>query len=420
MLDSTAKETLQALPLLKIISWRSPFMNNKLLFTATLASALLSGCATQSSNSFQAFQPEDLNSLVKSGKLVQKTNSFFVLNDSSSSMSKTYLESVDYAGTKLDVEKNLLNKFNKTIPSIPLSSGLRSFGFGPCLGWSTTHLNQPVQQYTQAGFDSAITSLTCSSGGTPIADALSISNSDLASAPGNIALIVFSDGMDETSPAATAEALKSQYGDKLCIYTVWVGNSEDESGQATLQQISDIGACGFATTGSAISNPAGMSEFVKRVFLKPGVVPAAADCSKLDDDKDGVNNCLDKCPDTPTGAIVDKDGCWAFHGVLFDFDKAEVKSKYHPLIQNAIEVMKLNPGLTVEIQGHTDSYGTDAYNQKLSERRASAVKNELAKQGVDGKRLSTVGFGESQPVESNETDEGRAYNRRVVYKRTDK
>jgi OOP family OmpA-OmpF porin len=394
-------------------------MKKKLLFTATLAGTLLSGCATQSSNSFQAFQAEDLNALVKSGKLVQKTDSFFVINDSSSSMGNTYLDSPDYRGTKLDVEKDLLNKFNKTIPSIPLSSGLRSFGFGPCVDWKNTKLNQPLQKYNASGFDSAITSLTCSSGGTPLADALSASQQDLATAPGNIALIVLSDGKDESSPVPAAEALKAQYGDKLCIYTVWVGNEVDAGGQATLQQITDVAGCGFASNASSISTAQGMSDFVKNVFLKPGT-PRVADCSTLDDDKDGVNNCSDKCPDTPKGAVVDKDGCWAFHGVLFDFDKAEVKSKYHPLIQNAVEVMKLNPGLTVEVQGHTDSYGKDAYNQKLSERRANAVKNELIKQGVDGKRLTTAGFGESQPVESNDTDEGRAYNRRVVYKRTDK
>jgi OOP family OmpA-OmpF porin len=140
----------------------------------------------------------------------------------------------------------------------------------------------------------------------------------------------------------------------------------------------------------------------------------------MDDDHDGVNNCSDKCADTPKGAIVDKEGCWAFHGVLFDFDSDKVKSKYEPLIKNAVDVMKINPGLTVEIQGHTDSYGKDAYNQGLSERRAKSVKKELVDQGVNGNRLTTKGFGESQPVESNDTDEGRAYNRRVVYKRTDK
>ncbi len=389
-------------------------MQKVLAVSATLLAAALSGCATQSSNNFQAFQAEDLNALVKSGKLVQKTDSFFVLNDSSSSMSKTYLGSMDYAGTKLDVEKNLLNKFNKSIPSISLSSGLRSFGFGPCVNWDNTQLNQPLQGYSQANFDSGITSLQCSSGGTPLADAITVTGSDLAGAPGNIALIVFSDGQDETSPFPAAEALKAQYGDKLCIYTVWVGNEGEERGQTNLQQISDVSGCGFTSNAVAISTPAGMSEFVKQVFFKPG------NPAPKDDDQDGVINDKDKCPDTPRGAIVDKDGCWAFHGVLFDFDSDKVKSKYDPLIQNAVEVMKLNPGLTVEVQGHTDSYGTDAYNQNLSERRAKSVKNELIKLGVDGKRLSTIGFGEAQPVDSNDTDEGRAYNRRVVYKRTDK
>ncbi len=393
-------------------------MQTKLTITATLVGALLSGCATQSSNSFQAFQAEDLNQLVQSGRLVQKTNSFFVLNDSSSSMGKTYTNSMDYSGTKLDVEKNLLNKFNKTIPAITLSSGLRSFGFGPCLHWSTSYLNQPVQPYSQTGFESAITSLQCSSGGTPLADALTDTSSDLPGAPGNIALIVLSDGQDDSSPAPAAEALKAQYGDKLCIYTVWVGNNDEADGQANLQQITDISGCGFATSATAISSPAGMSDFVKQVFFKPGT--PATDCSQFDDDQDGVNNCSDKCPDTPKGAIVDQDGCWAFHGVLFDFDSAKVKSKYEPLIQNAVEVLNINPNLTIEIQGHTDDYGTDAYNQKLSERRAKAVKDELVKQGVNGERLTTVGFGESEPVQTNETEEGRAYNRRVVYRRTDR
>lgn len=391
-------------------------MQNKLTLSALIASALLSGCATQSSNNFQAFQADDLNAQVKSGQLVQKTNSFFVLNDSSSSMGKTYLESVDYSGTKLDVEKNLLNKVNKTIPAINLSSGLLSFGFGPCLNWHTTHLNQPLQTYSPSSFESAITSLQCSSGGTPLAEALNASSPALAAAPGNIALIVFSDGQDEISPVPAAQALKAQYGDRLCIYTVWVGNEDEASGQATLQQISDVSGCGFATTADAITSPKGSSDFVKQVFFKPGTPVAAPQ----DDDQDGVINAKDKCPDTPKGAIVDKDGCWAFHGVLFDFDSDKVKSKYDPLIQNAVHVLRLNPGLTIQVQGHTDSYGTDAYNQNLSERRAHAVKQELVKQGVDGKRLTTAGFGESQPVDSNDTDEGRAYNRRVVYKRTDK
>lgn len=391
-------------------------MKKTLTLTAVMAASLLSGCAIQSSNNFQAFQADNLNTQVKSGLLVQKTNNFFVLNDTSSSMGKTYLNSAEYTGTKQDVEKNLLNKFNKTIPAIPLTSGLRSFGMGPCTDWSETKLNQPLQQYSAGSFESAITSMTCSSGGTPLAEALTVAKSDLSAASGNIALIVLSDGMDETNPVPAAESLKSQYGDRLCIYTVWVGNDkQDALGRESLQMVADSSRCGFATDATAISTPAGMSDFVKNVFFKPG--SPVKECSQLDDDNDGVNNCLDKCPNTPKGAKVDKDGCWAYHGIFFDFDSDKIKPNFEPALENAVEVLHINPDLNVQIQGHTDSYGSDDYNQNLSERRAKAVKNELIRRGIDGHRMTTVGYGESKPADTNETDEGRAYNRRVVFDR---
>ncbi|MGD0959044.1 MAG: OmpA family protein [Methylomonas sp.] len=392
-------------------------MKKSLLLTAMLTGALMAGCATQSTTSFQPFQAVDLNPQVKSGQLVQKTESFFVVNDASSSMGKTYLGSSDYRGDKLDVEKDLLNRFNRTIPNIPLSSGLLSFGFGSCLSWGSTQLNQPPQKYSPVAFETAINSMQCASGGTPLADALNAVQSDLSGISGNIALIVLSDGEDDASPIPAVEELKSRYGDRLCIYTVWVGNQEDADGQATLQQMTQASGCGISTDAASISSPQAMSEFVKTVFFKAGmpVAPKA-----LDDDQDGVINSKDKCPDTPRGAIVDKDGCWSFHGVLFDFNSDKINTNFQSVLQNAVDVLKKNPGLTVEIQGHTDSVGSVGYNEKLSERRALAVKQYLINQGVDGKRLTTIGFGKSQPAESNATDEGRAYNRRVAFKRTDK
>lgn len=392
-------------------------MRNFSAVTAVMATMFLAGCATQSSNTFQAFNADDLDAQVKAGLLVQKTNSFFVLNDSSASMGRAYSGAKEISGSKLDVEKNLLNRFNRTIPSITLSSGLRSFGMGQCTDWSATKLNQAVQAYSADGFEKAITSLTCASGGTPIAGGLNASQADLAAASGNIALIVLSDGMDETNPVPAAEALKAQYGDKLCIYTVWVGNEQtDALGKQALQMVADASGCGFTTDAQAISTAAGMSDFVKRVFFKPG---SPKDCS-IDDDQDGVNNCADKCPNTPKGAMVDKDGCWAMHGVLFDFDSDKIKAEFEPMLKNAADVMQSNPGLKIEVQGHTDSYGSDQYNQGLSERRANAVKNDLQNRGVAAGRMKTIGFGETQPVESNATDAGRAYNRRVAFERCDK
>ncbi|MGH7857103.1 MAG: OmpA family protein [Candidatus Binatia bacterium] len=100
-------------------------------------------------------------------------------------------------------------------------------------------------------------------------------------------------------------------------------------------------------------------------------------------------------------------------GPHFDFDRAELKPEGMHLLEEAVRVMKENATLRVSIEGHTDSHGSDQYNQRLSERRADAVQRYLVSQGIDGSRLSVRGFGESSPAATNDTEEGRAQNRRV-------
>jgi len=134
-----------------------------------------------------------------------------------------------------------------------------------------------------------------------------------------------------------------------------------------------------------------------------------------DDDGDGVLNSRDLCPDTPKGVKVNEDGCWVYTGVLFDFDKATLKPEYKEKLKGAKEVFDMNPDLEVTVEGHTDSVGTDAYNQKLSERRAAAVVKYLESVGVPAGKLTSVGYGESDPVATNDTPEGRAKNRRVEF-----
>jgi OOP family OmpA-OmpF porin len=147
--------------------------------------------------------------------------------------------------------------------------------------------------------------------------------------------------------------------------------------------------------------------------------PAPEVCS--DSDNDGVCDNVDKCPGTAANVTVDADGCPAVAEVVrveldvkFDFDKSKVKEDSYGDIKNLADFMKQYPATSTTVEGHTDSVGTDAYNKKLSERRANAVREVLVNQyGVGGERVNAVGYGESKPVADNATEAGRAVNRRV-------
>jgi len=115
---------------------------------------------------------------------------------------------------------------------------------------------------------------------------------------------------------------------------------------------------------------------------------------------------------------VDKDGCpmkvTINLNVLFDFDKSDIKPKYHNEIKRVADYMNAYPWEKATLEGHTDSKGTDAYNEKLSQRRVDAVQKYLVEKfGISADRLKAVGYGESKPIATNDTAEGRQLNRRV-------
>jgi OOP family OmpA-OmpF porin len=139
---------------------------------------------------------------------------------------------------------------------------------------------------------------------------------------------------------------------------------------------------------------------------------------ELDSDGDGVVDSQDKCPGTPKGDRVDAVGCTfkeelVLQGVVFETNSAELRAESIPVLDNAISTLKRYPELKIEVAGHTDSRGSDAYNLQLSSRRAESVRKYLADGGVTN-ALTSRGYGERQPVASNNTEEGRQQNRRVV------
>lgn len=142
-----------------------------------------------------------------------------------------------------------------------------------------------------------------------------------------------------------------------------------------------------------------------------------------DSDGDGVPDNKDACPGTPPGARVDFRGCEIkeqieLPNVNFEFDSARLTADSSETLDGAVSTLERYPDLHVECAGHTDSIGSEQYNQNLSERRAHSVCEYLADHGIDRSRLTEHGYGESQPIADNKTEEGRARNRRVVLRIT--
>ncbi len=137
-----------------------------------------------------------------------------------------------------------------------------------------------------------------------------------------------------------------------------------------------------------------------------------------DDDHDGVANSADKCPNTPPPARVDVRGCEIrdeikLPGVNFATDSAKLLPESFTVLDDAVATLKRNPGLAIEVQGHTDSRSSDAHNLQLSQRRAAAVQKYLRDHSATNV-MTAKGYGESPPIADNNSESGRLQNRRVV------
>jgi len=121
-------------------------------------------------------------------------------------------------------------------------------------------------------------------------------------------------------------------------------------------------------------------------------------------------------PPKPKRVEVTADKIVIREKIQFDLNKATIKPESHELLGEIVEVFQENPHIKkVSIEGHTDNQGSDSYNQKLSDQRAKSVLDYLVGKGIDEKRLTSKGFGESKPIASNDTEEGKEQNRRVEF-----
>ncbi len=153
-------------------------------------------------------------------------------------------------------------------------------------------------------------------------------------------------------------------------------------------------------------------------------------CPDRDNDGDGVEDGTDKCPLRAEiyNGFEDEDGCpdelpkevkrfsGVIRGINFEVDSDRITVDSYPVLDEAVDVLQRYPSIRIEVQGHTDSDGSEEYNLDLSERRARAVVEYLIRRGVDPDRLTWIGYGESRPLVPNDTPEGKAVNRRVEFR----
>jgi len=371
-----------------------------------LLALLLAACAT--TKPLAPFNAIDLNPMLTSGDYVLKANNFTVILDKSGSMGEKYK-----GKQKLDCARDLASAFNHTVPNANLTGALRMFGKKANVQPAGTDLLWGPAAQNAAALDAGLNQVGFSNGDSPLNLALDATAQDFKSVQGNIAVVIFTDANKEVMNYAAVKKsvmnLKSQYGDRICIYPVLIG--ADKEAAKFLAQVADDSGCGFMVKGEDIAAGQGMADFVANVFLQKA--PKVVEVICVDDDGDLVCAEFDKCPGTPKGAKVNKFGCWVLGDVLFDFDKSNIKPEYYRFLDDAAKVFEMNPSIKVEVQGNTDNIGTAKYNMGLSLRRANAVMQYLVNKGVAPSRLNARGFGFSRPVATNDTDEGRALNRRV-------
>ncbi len=224
-------------------------------------------------------------------KYVRKVDQFVIIADGSVSMG-------DRSGgeRKLDISGAFLEALNQSIPEKGYEGEVRTFGRGSCSEKGKTVILSELADFSAEAVAQALDDYNCASGGSPLNLALGASGDDLTRQSIPTAVVIVSDGRHMgKKEIEAATALKNAFGANLDIYAVQIGN--DRKGEALLAQVVNTGGEGYVKPGMALTSAAAMQQFVTDVFLYP------------DDDSDGVPNHLDKCPDTPKGVKVDKDGC---------------------------------------------------------------------------------------------------------------
>jgi OOP family OmpA-OmpF porin len=447
------------------------------VFSLMVLVSLLTGCFQFQPGLLLNQRPENLDKEFQMGRYVPKIDNFFIILDASTSMSvsyeyeggeskfnvaKDFIKRMNNTMPEMNVNGSLLT-FGRGI-ELPARQtetvyGLTTYSRSD-LEQSLNNLSFPAEGNSPGG--RAIKA---------VSDTIGSVRGD------NAVIFISDGEHLEGDPRGRVRVMENRYGERTCFYTVWIGNNpegkafmEELAGEiecgfsisveetVTGEEMSSFVKQVFLTTDTGRerdldrdSDGDGVLDSVDRCPGTPvgvevdrfgcpevkrmdsdgdGVYDDNDNCpdtpvgvevdrfgcpkiSQIDSDGDGVYDNSDECQGTPAGAIVDERGCWVVKGVQFDYKKWDVKPQYNSNLDNIESILKINPGLNVRIEGHTDDVGSMKYNIGLSGKRAQAIKDYLVDKGIDPSRITTTGLGYARPIADNDTPEGRALNRRA-------
>ncbi len=348
----------------------------KLVFLSGFTVLLLSGLAVMASAADMA---------VGEKVIFRKTaDNFIIMYDSSSSTGDSY-GATDMM--KIAAEKQILKEMFSTLPELDWKAGIYSF----TPGWSMSYFKPllSMRTYNKKEFSGAVDSLPDDPAGyTPLQGGLVGLGELLGTLSGKTVVFLFTDGQYSIqdgfpSPGKLAKSLAEKYD--VCFQVIGIGG--EKGNYQAVKDISSVNECSaFVDFSSLPGHPEKLTDVlfrVERVAEKPVVKKEVV------------------------GYVAGK--------VLFDFDKSAIKDASKDVLINISIYLKENPDKRVVLAGFTDSTGTDAYNIKLSKRRAESARAYLVDEmGIKPDRITLSWFGESDPVASNDTEAGRAENRRVT------
>ncbi len=344
---------------------RHPLVLSLIVFFLALAAQVQAG--SQAPGTFDLQQD----------RYLRMADNFFIIYDPSTSMDVPYKQS---GLTRLEMEKKIIRESNKSLPELGWQAGLYPHWKGGLWLNGSPHAFKPyyrLQNYNRKEYGLAIDKLPTITTGPPMLQIGLMKLEHLLGLSGRTQVFLFTDGKDsrvdgveEPAPLAQAKKLAGKYD--VC-FTI-ISSAEGAKEKKLLDDIAAVNSCSQVIDFDTVAEHP--EHLLGKLYMD-------------------ANN--------------------SFNNVLFDFDKYAVKKEYRKNLDNLGRFLKKNPQAYAVLSGFTDSIGTEAYNIKLSQRRAESVRNYLQnKFQISSKRLLPYWYGYANPVATNKTAQGRQLNRRVT------